>query len=393
MLRAGDIVICASIALLALGVVMVASAGMAVGPAGGPGVTLESVLLSRSTAYMAIALVALFACSRLPLDRLLTTARGSWWAPLLLPVCVGLLALVYVPGIGIERNGAARWIALPGGLTFQPSEVAKWAMIVVLAWYAWRRSGALHRFGPGLLPAVLALGIVTAIVTKEDLGTGALIGATGVAILVAAGARLWHFVLLAPAALLGLLAALVRSPYRLERLRAYLDPYEDPDGAGYHIIQSLVAIANGSGAGRGLGHGLQKFGYLPEDRTDFLFAVVCEELGVAGAALVTALYAALLLAGLSIMRRQTHPMLKLVALGVVTTLGLQTLINLTVVTGLAPTKGIALPLMSAGGTGWILTAAALGSLVAMDRLAPVSAPEADAETTPAPAPGALAASP
>jgi cell division protein FtsW len=185
--------------------------------------------------------------------------------------------------------------------------------------------------------------------------------------LIAAGARLWHFAAMAPLGLAAVAGAIIVSPYRVKRILAFMDPYADPEGTGYHMIQSMVAVANGQVFGRGLGFGLQKFGYLPEDRTDFLFAVICEELGLMGATAVIALYAGLLWAGLAIIRREPNTLLKLAALGVVATVGLQAVINLAVVTGLGPTKGIALPLLSSGGTGWILTAASLGLLVAIDR--------------------------
>jgi len=132
----------------------------------------------------------------------------------------------------------------------------------------------------------------------------------------------------------------------------------------------MVAIANGNITGRGLGFGLQKFGYLPEDQTDFLFSIIAEELGIAGVTLIISIYIAMLLAGLNITRRQTDPLLRFAALGITITVAFQACMNLLVVTGLMPTKGIALPLLSSGGTGWILTAASLGMLIAMDRTAP-----------------------
>ena len=360
------------LALLCLGVLMVSSAGMAVADAAGDSVTVQSIVLSRSTAYATIALLALAATSFLPVRRIASSQRTTWWIPLLWPATIGLLMLVYVPGFGLAVNGAHRWIGLPGGLTVQPSEFAKWAAVLLIAWYAWKHAATLSRFWRGVVPGLIMLGSITVLVVKEDLGTGALIAATGAVVLIAAGARVWHFLALGPIFAFGLLAALVTSPYRLERIRAYLDPYADPDNTGYHIIQSLVAIANGHAFGRGLGFGLQKFGYLPEDRTDFLFSIVCEELGIAGAVLVAALYATLIGSCALIVRREQNVLLKLIGLGVTTTVALQALINLFVVTGLAPTKGIALPLMSSGGTGWILTAASLGLLIAMDRAQGVS---------------------
>ncbi len=216
--------------------------------------------------------------------------------------------------------------------------------------------------------------MVAGFVVLEDLGTGVLMVAASAIVLLAAGARLWHFALFAPPALLAVLAAIVTSPYRVQRITSFLDPYADPQGSGYHMIQSLTTVAGGGVFGRGLGHGLQKFGYLPEDTTDFLFAVVCEELGLAGALLVIFLYAALTWFGTAIARRETCVTLRLMTLGVVATVTMQALINLFVVTGLAPTKGIALPLMSSGGTGWILTGFALGLVVAVDRTRPTTDP-------------------
>ncbi len=370
--RAADVLVTAAFALLCLGVLFVNSAGMSVSLPNLDGtsidaVTFQTILFSRSTLYMVLALAALACTSLIPMGRIGTTRGSIAWIPALWPIAVLLLVSVYIPGLGHEANGSHRWITLPAGLTFQPSEVAKWVSILVLAWYGHTAAARLPEFFRGLMPALVILGSLTVVVTLEDLGTGVLIATSGAIVLVAAGARIWHFVMLAPIGVIGVVAALLTSPYRLDRLRAFLDPFADPDGAGYHIIQSLVAIANGKGFGRGLGFGLQKFGYLPEDRTDFLFAVVCEELGIAGAAIVLALYGTLIAAAFSILRRQTDPFRKLLALGIASTIAVQALMNLMVVTGLAPTKGIALPLMSSGGTGWILTGAALGLLVAMDR--------------------------
>jgi cell division protein FtsW len=189
-------------------------------------------------------------------------------------------------------------------------------------------------------------------------------------------------------------ALIVTSPYRVNRIAAFLNPYKDPQGIGYHIIQSMEAISGGGLAGRGLGNSELKFGYLPEATTDFIYSIVAEELGLTGSVLVVALYLLLLVCGVAIVtatarvatRSDTNPanpantssgnsieipllsnFSQLLGFGIVLTVGLQALINVCVVTGLAPTKGIALPLMSRGGTGWILTCLSLGLLVAMER--------------------------
>jgi len=419
MLRAGQTIAICVLALLTLGVVMVNSAGMAVSPIGAEvdaeGITPRSIIFSRSTVYMVVACGAFAAAAFSPVRRLAgrewTVDNGQWTsgaAPGVAPtvhcpvstvhcppgrglaaaglvafglVCV--LGLVYVPGLGREVNASSRWIALPiaGGLSVQPSEIAKWGLIGLMAWLAAQRAALMPRFCLGLAPALLLTGIVAGLVVIEDLGTGVLIAAAASVVLLAGGARLLHFAIIVPFGLLGIVGAIVVSPYRVRRLTAFLDPFADPQGAGYHMIQSMAAVAGGEGWGRGLGHGIQKFGYLPEDQTDFLFAIICEELGIAGAALVVGLYACLLITGMVIVRREPAPFLKLLGIGVLATVGLQAIINLAVVTGLGPTKGIALPLLSSGGTGWVLTAAALGLLAAMDRTQPV-ATEGDEEPDP-----------
>ncbi len=398
-MRPGHVVIACVVALLTLGVVMVTSAGMTLDPKNP--LTLQGVLLGRSTIYLGLALAALtFAACFSPLrllERLVGAPQaprptsgwsmGGLWIGAVLLVLV--MAIVYVPGIGAAKKGSHRWlnISLPGAgdLSFQPSEIAKWGIIVLMAWYAARLGSAkLARFFPGLAPGLVAIGLVAGFLVLEDLGTGVLLALTSVTILVAGGARVWQFLVLSPFPALAFAAAVYNHPYRLDRIRSFMDPYGDPVGKGYHMIQSMIAVSNGQLTGRGLGHGLQKFGYLPEDTTDFIFAIICEELGVPGALLVISLYVALIWAGVAIVRKQTSPVLKLVALGVTATVGFQALINLAVVNGLGPTKGIALPLVSSGGTGWILTAASLGVLAAMDRR--TQAMPAPAQSQPEPAP-------
>ncbi|MHC4414096.1 MAG: FtsW/RodA/SpoVE family cell cycle protein [Planctomycetota bacterium] len=366
MARAGHGLILIVVALLTLGVVMVTSAGQEVGAA--KPVDLGQILLSRQTVLAGLALGMMLVGSRLPLQRVYRGRGAASPVPwLAAAVVLGLLA-VYLPVIGREVNGARRWINL-GLISFQPSEVAKWGTLLILAWYAARRAGAMRRPMRGLLPPIVFVAVVTALVATEDLGTAVLIGMVTIAVLVAGGVKIVHAGLVCVPAAAGFVAAVLSSPYRLDRLRAFLDPYQDPQGIGYHLIHSLATVAGGGLAGRGLGNGVQKFGYLPEDTTDFIFAIICEELGLIGAAIVVCLYGGLLVCGWSIIRAAEHPFCKLLGLGILLTVGFQALINMAVVTGLAPTKGIALPLISAGGTGWALTAFSIGLLVSMDRAA------------------------
>jgi cell division protein FtsW len=395
MLRPGHAVAVCVLALLTIGVVMVNSAGMTI-HAKTP-LTFESILLSKTTIYAGIAMLALAACAMLPVRRL--AALGSpdaesgykeidepalspawvraiareylnlWplWAAVIATLV--MLATVYVPGIRSPKNGSHRWVNLhvPGFESVQPSELAKWGMVLLISWYASRSMSRMKSFWVGLVPGLIAIGMIAGFVVIEDLGTGALMAAAAAIVLIASGARLWQLFLLCPLPIAGAVLAIIKNPYRLHRIESFMNPYLDPQGKGFHMIQSMVSVANGQIFGRGLGGGLQKFGYLPEDTTDFIFAIICEELGVAGALVVLFLLGSLVWSVWQIVRREESPMLKLVGLGIMATVGVQAIINLAVVTGLGPTKGIALPLISSGGTGWILTAAALGLVIAIDR--------------------------
>lgn len=374
----------AVLALLLVGVVMVNSVGLArsagetaaalaEAPAADP-ITAASLLWGRPTLYALLAVVALAAGWMAPM-RLFVDADGvprAWPVVLAGAVTAALLAAVYLPGIGKEVNGAHRWIEA-GPITLQPSELAKWAMPLFLAWWCVRSGERLRTFWRGFLPAMAAVFAIGAVVGAEDLGTAVLIVCVAGLVLLAAGVRWRHMLLLVPVGAAAVAGAILHSPYRVKRLLAWQDPFADPQGIGYHVIQSLSAISGGGLAGRGLGQGVQKFGYLPEGTTDFIFAIICEELGLAGAAVVVGLIVGLLWCGLAIVAPRgdgaASPIRyeRLLGLAILLTIGLQALINLAVVTGIAPTKGIALPFVSHGGTGWILTAFSVGLLLAIER--------------------------
>ena len=365
MLRAGHGLMLIVITLLTFGVVMVTSAGLTVGP--DHEVILQDVLLGRTTLLAALAVGSMILGSFVPVQRFFYRPEGARSpVPWIIFSIVALLLIVQVPGLGREVNGARRWIHI-GPIGFQPSEVAKWGIVIVLAWWATRRASVLPEFLNGFVPPILLVLVVCALIAKEDLGTAVLIGAVSVCMLVAAGCKWWHAAMWMPIGALGFIVAVLTSSYRMNRVKAFLDPYQDPQGIGYHILQSMGAISGGGFAGRGLGNSIQKFGYLPEDTTDFIFAIICEEMGVVGAAVVISLYACLLWCGFSIVRRVEHPFQRLLGLGILLAVGLQAFINIAVVTGSAPTKGIALPLLSSGGTGWVLTAFCVGLLISMDR--------------------------
>lgn len=374
MLRYGHILQLLVMALLGLGLIMVHSAGSRIGM----GEDVTQYIQWRQWAYAGLALLAMFFAARLDIRSICMTRRGLL-NPLLwmLLIMFGCMGATFIPGIARSVNGSARWLYLGVGhvgVSFQPSEMAKLLMVLAIAWWTTRRAGIMHRFWQGLLPILMLVGITCAIIVVEDLGTGVLIGAVSMILLVCAGARIWQLLLISPPAIFALVMAIMHSPYRVARLMAFLDPWADPQGTGYHPIQSMLAIAMGGLTGRGLGGGIQKFGYLPEDTTDFIFATICEELGITGAIVVVALFLGLIWAAWSIASQCRDPFGRILGLGVLLTVGMQAAMNLAVVTVLIPTKGIALPLISSGGTGWILTAFSLGLVVALDNAHALSHP-------------------
>jgi len=396
MLRMSHGVVLCALTLLVMGIVMVNSAGLSVRP--DPAllssgmvtaeqfadaekryapISFEQIFFGRTTILAVLSLVAMWIGYRMNLERLFTQRGARSPIPWLLGAIVLTLILVFIPPFGREVKGSARWIG-PQSYGFQPSELAKWGMLLVVAWFCVRHADRLTSFKRGFLPAIGVVGLVCALIGKEDLGTAALVFTTCTFLLVVGGIRWWHAGLLLPAGALAATGAILANPYRVDRILAWRNPWAEPEGIGYHVIQSMSAIAGGGLAGRGLGNSLQKFGYLPEDTTDFIFAIICEEIGIVGALFVVALYAAMLLCGLAIVTRGATrpeadrivpPFSRLVGIGVLLTIGLQALINLLVVTGLAPTKGIALPLLSSGGTGWLMTGFSLGLLLSIERTA------------------------
>ncbi len=375
MLRPGHVIALIVIALMLFGIVMVNSAGLSVDP--DEAISLGAILTSRHAIFALAASACLVAGAFTPVR---TLPRLTGWSSPALWIVLGSIAVLiaaHLPVVGYAANGANRWVNL-GLFRFQASEVAKWGLPVVLAIHGARCAGRLRSFRHGFLPPMLITGVICGLIVTADLGTALLVGAVAVGMLLAAGVRRRHVALtVLPAGAAFITLALIAAPYRLQRITSvWGDPYADAQGSSYHIVQSMAAVSGGGLAGRGLGASVQKYGHLPEDRTDFIYAIICEELGAVGAVLPICLYLGLLIAGRQIIRRAGTVFEQLLAFGILMTVGLQAAINLTVVTGLAPTKGIALPLLSAGGTGWMLTAYSLGLLIAMERAADADAIEA-----------------
>ena len=281
----------------------------------------------------------------------------------LLGVAALLLVLVLVPAFGQAINGTRRWLRL-GGVSFQPVELAKLAFVIYLARFLSRRGEAVQGFWGGAVPPAVIGGVLAALVLRQpDLGNSMTLLALAFTLLFLAGARPRHLLLLAAPALPLLAVAVYLAPYRWRRILAFLNPESDPRGRGFQIIQSFLAIGSGGLLGRGLGGSKQKLFYLPEPHTDFVFAVIAEELGLIGGVTVIALFMVLIWRGLRAGLRAPDRFGAYLALGLTTMLATEALVNLGVVTGSLPTKGLPLPFVSFGGSALFMTLLSTGILL------------------------------
>ena len=370
-------IIATAVGLMGIGAVMTFSASARIDAPVGDASIWESRVF-RQMIFTAAGLTTMLIVARIPYR--LWTAGNGLAAALGLLAAVVAASLVFVPGIGVERNEAYRWVRITGDLVFQPSELVKIMLPIFLAvWMtrglsgqpervadAFRPRHDIRHFTRGFLPAVAAIGLGVGVVGIEDFGTAALLGAVGGTMLLVGGARIGHLLLLILPAVPAFAYLLFSRAHRMSRLLTFLDIWEDPAGKGYQAVQSLCTIASGGFYGRGLGRGFVK-GYLPEARTDFIFSVICEELGVIGAVAVIALLMAFLWQCRLIMRDCADPTGKLLAFGIAMTFGIQAVMNIAVVTVSMPTKGISLPLVSAGGSGVIFLGVLVGVLASIPR--------------------------
>lgn len=285
------------------------------------------------------------------------------WVPILTIVTIILLALVLVPGIGVERNHSTRWLGT-GLFTFQPSEIAKIVMILFFAKAYTNKQKRIQDFKTGLLPPLLILSLVLGLILfQPDLGTLISITLACAGILLIAGGRWLHIASLGLAAVAAIVLFAISADYRMKRLTSYLDPFSSAQSDGFQLVNSYVAIGDGGLLGHGLGNSIQKLGYLPEAHTDFIMAIIVEELGIFGLAIVLGLFLLLLFKGFSIYRKAPDRMGQLLAFGITTQIASQTIMNLCAVSGLLPITGVPLPLISYGGTSLFITLGSLGILM------------------------------
>jgi len=353
----------AALLLMALGLVMVYSASIATAEASRYSGQNPAYFLLRHGVFLAIALSAATAVFLVPL---------RYWqkaAPWFFAGCLALLILVLIPGIGREVNGARRWLNL-GVATVQPSELMKLAVVLYAADYTVRKHAVLKNFRRGLLPMLgVMLAVAWLLLREPDFGAFVVVAMTAFGVLFLGGMSGRHFGALLAMLAVGFAALVLSSPYRMQRIFGFMDPWSDAFGRGYQLSHALIAFGRGEWLGVGLGASVEKLHYLPEAHTDFLLAVIAEELGLAGVVAVIALFIWIVLRAFTIGRqaamRERH-FQALAAQGIGIWIGFQALINMGVNMGLLPTKGLTLPLMSFGGSGLMVNCVALAILIRID---------------------------
>jgi cell division protein FtsW len=364
-MRHRDILTICVLALLCLGVLMVESASMRV-----TGTTnwYWTELGKQHIVYVIVALAAFLVVGHIDYSKFLRAGASPLRQPIVWMLALAAFAcvIVLVPHVGKEVNGARRWLPL-GFVQLQPSELAKWAVVLFLAYWLSEQPVDLSDFKKGFLLTMVPIGAICLLIVIQDFGTAALIAVCALTMLIAGKVKWWHLAVVIPPAIAAATWFVMHKEYRWRRMTAFVDPWAAPQGEGYHMIQSLLSFSTGGITGKGLGNGIQKLGYLPEDTTDFIFAVICEELGLFGALLTVALYMGILFVAWQTMRQKRDTFGRMLAFGVASMIGLQAMINIAVATVSVPTKGLSLPLISAGGSGLVITCAALGLLYSVTR--------------------------
>lgn len=344
--------------LVGLGVVMIYSASsiMAIRKFGD-----ASHYLKRQLICMGLGLIIMLVFSRMPYKRL--TEQVRW----LLVLVVIALGLVLIPGVGVEVNNARRWFQIRG-FSLQPAEYAKVIWVMYLSVSLSRKQENVRKFSVGFLPHIIICGVLSALIIKEpDFGTTFMVGCLTMIMMAVGGVPMRHLFLLYPVAIYGFYRFVYLVPYRWERVTAFLNPWTDPLDSGYQLIQAWIAVGSGGLWGKGLGAGQQKLFYLPESYTDFIMAVIGEELGFAGIAVICILFFCLFRTGMRISRIAPDLSTTLMALGLTMLVSLQALFNMSVVLGLVPTKGLPLPFISYGGSAFTADCMAIGILMNIAR--------------------------
>lgn len=352
------------ILLLTIGVTMVLSASFARAYFDPGNVTggNAAYYFIRQLIFAVLGIAAMIFCSRLPVG-----FYKRFSVPLLI---AAIVLLLLVPLIGVEANGAKRWIGV-GSLTLQPSEIAKLGVILAFSVMICNNRGKMKSFKYGILPfAGILLVIIGLLVLEPHFSASIIIVAVGGVMLFLGGARLIWFIAAAVAAGGGIAVLLTMFPYASTRITTWQDPFSSTSDEGYQIVQSLYSIGSGGLTGLGLGQSRQKYLYLPEEHNDFIFSVVCEELGFIGAVLILVLFALLIIRGYWIAVHAADRYSFLISAGITTLLAIQVILNVSVVTNLVPCTGISLPFFSYGGTALLIQMAEMGIVLSVSREIP-----------------------
>jgi cell division protein FtsW len=321
----------------------------------------------RQILFFPIACLIIYAISYFDYRRFRLT--NGWLKSLttyMLVLSIALLITVLIPSLGTEINRARRWLRIPVGpivISFQPSELAKWATVFFLAAICDKFGDEIKIYWKRFVPVCVIIGVVVGLIIVEDFGTAAFISILALLMLIIAGVKWWHILTPLPFGAVGFLTVLIYSPSRMKRLVAFVNPDKWADSVAYQAKQSLIALGSGGLWGKGLGKGICKYGHLPEDTTDFIFAIIGEELGFVGTAAIVIMFIIFVLLGVLVVVRCRDRFGQLLAAGIVLTIALQAVINIGVVTVVLPTKGIPLPFVSAGGTSLLLSSVAVGVLL------------------------------
>ena len=346
--------------LACIGVIMVASASMGIASAD---FNNPFYFFTRHLIYVLIGVTAATIAANIPMQ---FWQRWGWH---ILFVAFVLLVLVLIPHIGRRINGRARWLGV-GGLTIQPSEIAKFAIVLYMSNYLVRRQDAVRQGLKGLKGAVIVVGLAVALLmTEPDFGASLVLMVSLLGMLFLAGAPFKHFIILAAGAVGGAIALAFSAEYRVKRLLSFWDAWDDVYGTDYQLSQSLIAFGRGDWFGVGLGHSVQKLFYLPEAHTDFVFAVYAEEFGLVGVLVLMASFYVLVQSAIRIGRNaEAMGLLQeaYLAYGMTFLILMQAIINISVCTGLFPTKGLTLPFISYGGSSLVVVFTMLGILLRID---------------------------
>ncbi len=354
MWRTASILVGVVLILTAFGLVMLASTS---GVHGVQQFGDPHFFVKRQAIALCVALVLGYLCYRVDYE----TWR-VWAIPFTIVTCV-LLVLALTPGIGVTVKGSSRWIRL-GPLTFQPSELAKLAAIVLVAWYVCRSPRQMREFARGLILPMAILGVILLLIlAAPDFGTTFLVGVVGMLLMFAGGTRIPYLVVTGALGGAALLILIMHDSVRMRRLFAYMDPDKYAQDEAFQLLGALYAFVIGGATGVGLGQSIQKRFYLPESHTDFIFAIIGEELGFIASLSVVLLFATLFLCGFRIAMRTADLFGRLLALGITLMITLQAAFNIAVVTGAVPTKGLPLPFISYGGSSIVVTMMMVGILV------------------------------